>query len=240
MKKILTSMVVTGLIALVGLSADDQKLTLEVGTKGPDRYADGSSVLVRETYLLVYIKAGAEFAGVQTDGSLVDTLNNEVVTSIPAVEGNHGVRCAYRALEYTDSMYPATGSWALVLLDTRRNDGTLGGLVAASDAGTAAASPTPMSGPQSLRQKTTGGVVANRMTKSRADAKAARIKAIRKDGAKLSLKVEDLSANALYDVHGADHLGGTWEKVAERVQVGDDTVTLDVQPRVRFFKVVTQ
>ena len=128
MKKTLS--LISGLLVaatMFGAEVKDQ-LTLAMSTPGPDTYADGSPVLVGETYLLVYVKQGAVFGGVQTDGSLVDPLNNVIVTRGQAVEG---AKCGYKAIQYPAATYPEGGSWVIVLLDTRKADGAVGGLIAA-------------------------------------------------------------------------------------------------------------
>jgi hypothetical protein len=100
-------------------------LTLTASTTGPDRYADGSLVLAGETYLLVYVNENAVFEGVRTDGELVNTNVNTQATTGTATKD---ARCGMVAISYPASLYPASGKWALVLLDTRNVNG-VGGLV---------------------------------------------------------------------------------------------------------------
>jgi len=100
-------------------------LTMTVSTKGPDRYADESLVLEGETYLLVYVKEDATFGGVTTEGKLLDTEDNLLVTQGAAIAG---ARCGMLAIQYPATLYPSAGKWALVLLDTRNANG-VGGLV---------------------------------------------------------------------------------------------------------------
>lgn len=115
-------------LAATAFGGDSLKeLTLTLSTQGPDLYADGSAVKTGETYLLVYVHAGATNAGVRTDGTLVDSVGNEIATTGTAIDGS---RCGFKAIQYPASLYPADGKWALVLLDTRDANDNVGGLVA--------------------------------------------------------------------------------------------------------------
>ncbi len=84
------------LTAIAVMGAGLSQLTLSISTEGPDYYADGTSVLVGESYLLVYVKEGATFAGVKSDGTLVDTEGNAIVTKATAVEG---AKCGFKAIQ---------------------------------------------------------------------------------------------------------------------------------------------
>ena len=115
-------------LAATAFGGDSLKeLTLTLSTQGPDLYADGSAVKTGETYLLVYVHAGATNAGVRTDGTLVDSVGNALATTGTAIDGS---RCGFKAIQYPAALYPADGKWALVLLDTRDANDNVGGLVA--------------------------------------------------------------------------------------------------------------
>ena len=142
MKKAL--LVFSGLLVattMFGAEVKDQR-TLAMSTPGPDTYADGTPVLVGETYLLVYVKQGQVFGGVYTDGSLVDPDNNVIATTGQAVEG---AKCGYKAIQYSAATYPEGGAWVIVLLDTRKADGAIGGLVAAQGASAASGTASALS-----------------------------------------------------------------------------------------------
>ena len=75
MKKTLS--MVSGLLlalSVFGVEEGLKQLTLAISTPGPDTYADGTPVLVGESYLLVYANQGATFQGLYMDGTLVDPL----------------------------------------------------------------------------------------------------------------------------------------------------------------------
>lgn len=245
MKKTLS--VMSGMVlaaVMTGIAAQETPLVVEVSTPGPDYYADGTPVLVGETYLLVYVKAGATFAGVRTDGSLIDPDNNKKVFEAKAVEG---AKCGFIPVQYLESMYPANGSWVVVLLDTRKADGSVGGLVAAQGAGTSVAGGgNAMAGPQAL-SRAVGGMVATSMTPSPADTPPPVITALNKDAAGVALEIGNVSGGALYTVVATDDLAkgaSGWQPVADRVQGrGAASVALDAGQETggaRFFKVIVQ
>jgi len=127
MKQTLSILLGVALAATAFCGDSLPELTLTLSTQGPDLYADGSAVKTGETYLLVYVHAGATNAGVRTDGTLVNSLDNEIATTGTAIDGS---RCGFKAIQYPASLYPADGKWALVLLDTRDANDNVGGLVA--------------------------------------------------------------------------------------------------------------
>jgi hypothetical protein len=249
MKKTLS--LISGLLVaatMFGAEVKDQ-LTLAMSTPGPDTYADGSPVLAGETYLLVYVKQGAVFGGVQTDGSLVDPLNNVIVTSGQAVEG---AKCGYKAIQYPAATYPEGGSWVIVVLDTRKSDGTLGGLVAAQGVSGANGAVSALS-LGAAGGTTAAGLSAAGPAPSPAGTPPPVIAAVQAGGGSVSLSIKNFSDTAIYQVQSATSLNGGWQTVASRVQAttqsivqGDSGAELrtdfSVPPAdtVRFFKVIAQ
>ena len=80
MKKSISIMTVL-LLGMSAFGAGLSQLTLSISTQGPDYYADGNAVQVGEKYLLVYVGEGAAFAGIKSDGSLVDPAGKIVTLS---------------------------------------------------------------------------------------------------------------------------------------------------------------
>ncbi len=116
------------------LHAGSDDVLLAFSTKGPDRYADGTPVLEGEVYAVVWMRAGAEFAGVDMNGRVVDAENNAVIVALP--RGRYsakcgGVRCPKTLFQLGAAVSKTYvgGRYALMLLDTRVSDGK-GGLVA--------------------------------------------------------------------------------------------------------------
>lgn len=249
---------VTALLAgAAALAADLAQLTLSMSTSGPDLYADGSPVLAGETYLLVYVKAGAAFQGVRTDGSLVDPVNNAVVTRSAAVAG---AKCGFKAIQYAADQYPAGGSWVIVLLDTRDASGAVGGLVAAQGAGvaTAAASGSSTALNAVSASAASGGasaLTASAVSPAPADTPAPVISAVAPQGETVQVRIKNVTDKALYEIQSTTDLAsGAWQSAAggkQRVQATAQTVVagengaelpvavqVPANDRVRFFRVI--
>ena len=107
------------------LFAGEANSILKFGTTGPDTYADGQTVVLDgECYALVWTKAGAAFGGVKVDGTAVDADNNMVVGIFPIAKDG---KCPENYVEVEPSFAKkyGDGSFGLVLLDTRKSDGTV-------------------------------------------------------------------------------------------------------------------
>ncbi len=243
--------IVTGLLLAVSLLGSDQ-LTLSMSTPGPDTYADGTPVLTGETYLLVYVKAGSAFHGLYTDGSLVDTVNNQIVTKACAVEGS---KCGFKAIQYPADSFPGGGSWTIVVLDTRMSDGTVGGLVAGLGASVtadaASALSTSLNAVGGSEAGSTPALTAETPTYALSNVAAPEITAVRQNGGSVDVRFKKCQAGVLYEVLSTTDLAGQWQTVATRVQAtaknivqGADgvelptTVQVPVTDKVRFFKVI--
>lgn len=105
---------------------DDTVITFS--TPGPDKYADGSTVLDGECYALVWTKDGATFGGLTADCKPVSS-TDKVVLIAPAAEGG---RCPTIVFEinakYAAANYQG-GTYAVYLLDTRIGKGKLAKVV---------------------------------------------------------------------------------------------------------------
>ena len=131
MKKILTiTMMVIGLAVYAGPS----DLPFGYHSVGFDTYGDGETrVLDGECYALIWMANDCEFAGFKYDGSLVDPVNNGIVSNdgfyyiCPLAKGGKCppvdfiVKDAYRKAH-------VGGSYRVVVLDTRVTAGSLAGL----------------------------------------------------------------------------------------------------------------
>jgi len=252
MKKALS--LVSGLLMAVSVlgEAGLAHLTLSFSTPGPDTYADGTPVLVGETYLLVYVKAGAAFQGLYTDGTLVDPENNRIAARAAAVAG---AKCGFNAIQYPAELFPAGGSWAIVVLDTRTAAGAVGGLVAgqgvgAAPTGAASALSTSLN---AVDGATATGLSASAPTRSPADTPAPEITAVQPNGNAVNVRFKNFKAGALYEVQSTTDLAGEWQTVAQRIQVEKQNVVQGVNgaelpataqvpatDKVRFFKVVAR
>ena len=115
MKKTVLS-VVAAMAAGVALAAANDIL-ISFSTPGPDKYADGTTVLDGERYALCWSKDFSAFK-INPDGSAV---NGEVVLSAPIAKDG---RCPSVLFEVDAAQAAAkdyaSGKWAVYLLDTRR------------------------------------------------------------------------------------------------------------------------
>ncbi|HNX34333.1 MAG TPA: hypothetical protein PKM57_06880 [Kiritimatiellia bacterium] len=249
MKKTLS--LVSGLLLAASVFGADglEQLTLAISTPGPDTYADGSPVLVGETYLLIYVKAGATFQGLYTDGTLVDPENNKIAIKAFAVEG---AKCGYTPIQYPAALFPEGGSWVVVVLDTRTADGAVGGLVAGLGSGvTTGAASAQSTSLNAVGGAGTAALNASAQTLAFADVPAPEITAVRPNGGAVDVRFKNFSEKALYEVQSATDLAGEWQTVATRVQAtalnvvqganGAElpaTVQVPATDTVRFFKVI--
>lgn len=94
------------------------KVVLEFRSVGPDKYADGTTVMDGEYYALVWVKDGATFAGYKADGTLVDAANCQELLCKPWAKDG-GLWWSNKQLDPAAAATLAGGSLKLVLLDTR-------------------------------------------------------------------------------------------------------------------------
>lgn len=88
-------------------------------TKGPDRYADGTTVLDGEVYALVWTRSGTAFAGFNVDGTPVDWDNASVLYAAPLAKGGRCESIKFVVDPLILKGWLANGVLSLHLLDTR-------------------------------------------------------------------------------------------------------------------------
>ena len=124
MKTILlgTMMIVAGLCFS---AANDTLITFS--TPGTDRYADGTAVRDGECYALVWVKDGAEFAGIAADGTAVDSATSAILLSAPVAKDG---RCPSVVFELDAALAKRYegGAFSVYLLDTRNAAGQVRGI----------------------------------------------------------------------------------------------------------------
>jgi len=204
---------------------------VDMATPGPDTYADGTPVLVGESYLLVHVAKDKEFGGLFMDGTLVDSKNNTIVFRWQTEAAG---RCSLIPVQYAADKY-VDGSWVIVVLDTRKVDGTVGGVMVAQGAtvktgvasqaspssGTVlnAAPASPAGGAASLAAA--GQVYVDALTPSPV------ITAVEPAGSTVNLRFKNIADNVSYKVEStADLSSGQWQTVAERIDKKTGTVLM--------------
>ena len=115
MKKLMTMIGAVGLAFAATAAIDDALLAFS--TVGPDKYADGTTVLDGECYALVWTKNGATFGGIAADGTAVAE-TDEIVLLAPVAKGG---RCPYVLFQIDSATADrlADGTYGVYLLDTR-------------------------------------------------------------------------------------------------------------------------
>ena len=120
------------MLAAAGAAFAGQDNMLAIfSTQPTDTYADGSRVEDGESYALVWTRDGAEFAGITVDGRAAgDQNDNRVLCIAPLAKDGHCPEVVVEVDKVLADRYAATGRFSLHLLDTRRADGTPGGVAA--------------------------------------------------------------------------------------------------------------
>ena len=128
MKNIL--MTILAAVAIPAMAGQDNILAT-FSTKGPDCYADGIVVKDGECYALVWTKTGATFAGITVTGEAAgDQDLNRVLCVAPLAKDGHCREVVVEVNTVVADQYAGAGTFSLHLLDTRKADGTPGGLEA--------------------------------------------------------------------------------------------------------------
>ena len=132
MKNILWTLAYVALASsALAVNLGDKK-TLTFSTTGVDKYADGTQVKDKEQYALVYVASDKIFGGFYTDGSLVNTNDNQLLCKLAAAKDG---RCPEQRVQFGWSIITkgAGGKFVVVVLDTRapntEADGKLGDLI---------------------------------------------------------------------------------------------------------------
>lgn len=197
----------TACICLTGLafaaSLNDARLSFS--TQGPDRYADGTTVLDGECYALVWSKDGT-FDGFSADGTCLDENDRVILTAPVARDG----RCPPVLFQIPAQTFESLkgGRYAVYLLDTRLADadghvtprGTTAGSATLVNGYGACAADVALAGFSPLQtvaeqNPETPGQQAATLAAAPADCSQPRIKNMRIDGDHVYLMVENLKGH---------------------------------------------
>lgn len=123
-----------GLALLAGACAfaSVDNVVITFSTKGPDTYKDGEKVVDGEVYALVWVSNKAEngFAGLDTDGTLLDKDHNKILLKAPVAKDGHCPNIQFEIdVDYYASAGLKSGQLFVYLLDTRRFQMDDGGIV---------------------------------------------------------------------------------------------------------------
>lgn len=115
MKKLMTMIGAVGLAFAATAAIDDALLAFS--TVGPDKYADGTTVLDGECYALVWTKNGATFGGIAADGTAIAE-TDEIVLVAPVAKDGHCPNVLFQ-IDSAKADALADGTYGVYLLDTR-------------------------------------------------------------------------------------------------------------------------
>jgi hypothetical protein len=225
------------------------KRTLTFSTTGIDRYADGTQVLDNEKYALVYMTSAAtNFGGFYTDGTLVNTNQNQLLCKLPVAKSG---RCPEQVVQFDASIIKkgSGGKYVVVLLDTRAPDtattGTLGDLVMGwSEPVQSSVAESSSGGPNTVSSE--GAVSSGNAPLLPPGVTAPVITGVNVTSDKVIVSVENASPNAYYALSATDDIKknkGQWIKTefANRKK-GDATGKIELEYPVsstgKFFQVV--
>ena len=112
--------VVLALPLLAGMN----NVVIQFSTVGPDKYADGTTVMDGECYALVWTPDGATFGGINSKGEAIGGNDKgqkcTVAVKAPIAIGGKCPNVQFQIDEtYADVNYPG-GTWGVYLLDTRK------------------------------------------------------------------------------------------------------------------------
>ena len=234
MKKLMTMLGAAGLAWTACAAVNDTLMTFS--TVGPDKYADGTTVLDGECYALVW--SAGEFAGVKADGTAVDPADEIVLLAPLAKDG----KCPMVLFQVDAATVRTTGSYSVYLLDTRVKaaDGTLavggvkngkapvvngfGAVAEGAAAGEATAGAVALAAPQ-------GGVSVGQYVQ----VDSPKITGIKMVGAKVQITVAGMLPVAEYKVVTGAKPGELATEIPAKAE--GDTFTFD-KPAGAFFKVI--
>ena len=222
---------------------------LSFSTQGPDRYADGTTVLDGECYALVWSKDG-DFEGFSADGACIDA-KDRIVLLAPVAKGGRCPKVLFQ-IPAAEANELSGGKYAVYLLDTRvaaggsvRPRGTVNGKLALMNGYGAASANLTLGGSFSeqaakeVGNEQKNGQVACALCAAPAGCEQPRVKAMRIEGDNVFLTVENLKG--FMRVSSGDTVAASdMTDAAVETQGGAEDVTLVTRKpgTAGFFKVI--
>jgi hypothetical protein len=196
-------------------------------SKGPDVYADGTTVLDGECYALVWMANGASGLSVAADGSAT---GGEIVLAAPVAKGGRCPKVVFEVDAGDMKTKYQGGSWGVYLLDTRRwgadgaakPAGTVNGKVRLVNAAGAVpgAAVSVGSGASGSVGAVIGAAVASSATAVPAGAPTPEITGIRVEGANVFVSVKGTVPYLQYGLSSGSTPDAVTEGVSETPQTG--------------------
>lgn len=235
-------------IALAGAAAmaDDNASWVRFSSTGPDKYADGTTVLDNEVYALVWVKEGATFDGILATGELVNPADNKIVAQAALADnGACPPVCYIISGENLDLV--GKGDFFVYVLDTRvkSDDGTeaagvkdetTGKFVSYNGFGKVDASVTV----QERTVAAEGKASTSAATALPADIPQPKVEKIDVTGDQVVVKVSNTVPYVKYAITAGENIGKIDNNLANGVngvQGGEITLVVENPDKYRFFKV---
>ena len=222
-KSLMMILAVVATSATLPALADQGSILATFSTKGPDCYADGTVVKDGESYALVWTRTNAVFRGIAVDGKAVGSPDENRVLCVAALAKDG--RCPDVVVEIPAVLadrYAGAGTFSLHLLDTRRADGTPGG-VAAGVNGYGAAESFKLSASDQLQSaEAVNAALAENATVLPASIPQPKIKSIEVKGGIVRLTVERTSKLVRYGVSSGSNPAEMAADSAFAPKDGDD------------------
>lgn len=100
------------------LFAGMNNVVIQFSTVGPDKYADGTTVMDGECYALVWTPDGSEFQGITAKGEAAG--DSKVAVKAPIATGGKCPNVQFQIDETFANENYKDGTWGVYLLDTRK------------------------------------------------------------------------------------------------------------------------
>ena len=239
-------------MAVFAANAAQNDLLISFSTKGPDTYADGTTVMDGECYALVWIPEGASGAAIEADGTAAD--GAKIVLVAPIAKNGRCPNVVYRVGAERVASEFKKGSWSVYLLDTRRYsygeagepvvtlagikpDGTVRLINASSKVGDAT---LKADAGDNFSLAAAVATSATRPASIPDDAPQPKIAGIEVKGGNVYVTVENAAPYLAYDLSSGDTPEAVTERVNDPRHGGDDGMVILVAPAKEggaFFKV---
>ena len=112
------------LVPMLSAFAGMNNVVIQFSTVGPDKYADGATVMDGECYALVWTPDGATFGGINSDGEAIGENGKgqkcAVVLKAPFAKDGHCPNIQFQVDEGYANAHYKDGTWGVYLLDTRK------------------------------------------------------------------------------------------------------------------------
>lgn len=245
MRKIVMFLVLSTAAAVFAHSLDDACVSFS--TQGPDRYADGSTVLDGECYALVWSSDG-KFEGFTAGGECADT-NDSLVLVAPVAKDGRCPKVLFQISAEIAGRFDG-GFYAVYLLDTRiasggkiKPSGINGGKPVAMNGFASVSAELAVNAAEEDGGAAIGangnGIVASSLAVPEGDCIQPKVKSMRIDGGNVYLTVENLKG--FMRVQGGKSIG-SFDSTGVAVEtLGETEETVLVAPangKSGFYKVV--